>query len=198
MNRQELSKNCWLILGTAGRWLEEQDELTCAIHQETVEAIQISTDVTLDLVLYSFKRNYRRIWKSYGKAEIERRAAAFLDSEFEPVSVLFNAFYAEFNTRYFGGRSTPYRVKIRHHIPLPPNPIDYGISCIDKSERQLSIAYNGWPADMLSSLVLRMASIETGCQRDNFFENDQLTRLSELGAPTRENVQRFREAGWDF
>jgi hypothetical protein len=191
MTTQEIMRNCWLIMRTAGRWLADQDELTRAIHQVTVEAVQDSTEATLDLVLFCFELDYPRIWKTYGKGKIERTAAAFLGSEFEPMSILFNVFYAEFNLRYFGGRLAPFRVKVMHNIPLPPNPRDYAISNIDKCERQMSVVYSGWPQAMLGYSLRLMVLIQTKCQRDAFFESE-LARLSHMGAPTEERLRRLK------
>jgi hypothetical protein len=196
MNRQEVMRNCWLIVNTAGRWLAKQDDLTKTVHQVTVEAIQDATEAPLDLVLYCFEQDYPRMWKTYGKAKIERVAAAFLDSEFEPMSTLFDVLYAEFNTRYFAGRLAPYRVKVMHNIPFPSNPRDYTISCIDKSEERLSLVYDGWPEEMLAWLLRLMAHIQTVYQ-GVIFENE-LARLSKIGAPTQETVARLKETGWNF
>ena len=82
-----------------------------------------------------------------------------------------------------------------HNIPIPEPPdtsLSYQVS-VDR--REIAIEYNGWPEDMLASLVRFMAYVHTGVERDAAFEHE-LHRLRRIGAPTQDEVDRLGKSGW--
>lgn len=195
MHFQELSRNCWLIVTAVGRWLAEQDELTCALHQVAVETIQTVGDAPMGAFLTEFEAQYPVLFEDYGRRHIESKADAFLSSEFVELSALFSVFYEEFNVRYFEGSLPRYWVRVMHNVPIPepPDPsLSYHVSV---GRREIAIEYNGWPHYMLAYLLKFMASIRTGVARDAVIETE-LRRLQKIGAPTQDEVHRLQESGW--
>ena len=142
MHSQELSRNCWLILKTVGRWLAEQDELTRALHHVAVETIQMAGDAPMGAFLTEFEAQYPVLLDDYGRRHIESKADAFLSSEFAELSALFCVFYAEFNCRYFQGSLPRYWVKVMHNIPIPEPPDPSLAYQVSVGRREIAIEYN--------------------------------------------------------
>ena len=145
--------------------------------------------------LTEFEAQYPLMFEDCGRRYIENKADAFLSSEFKELSALFCVFYEEFNGRYFDGSLPRYWVRVMHNIPIPEPP-DPSLSYQVRVGRQeIAIEYNGWPEDMLASLVRFMGYVRTGVARDAAFESE-LRRLQRIGAPTPDVVGRLRECGW--
>ena len=191
MEIDELGQVCQKIFASAVAWRQEQDELTQAIHSSTIFVIHDDGEACLESVLDALNEEYSGLLLEYTESEISSAVREFLGSEFGDLSSIFTELYADLNERYFAWRLPAHRVVVMHAAPEAK--VKSNLARVDEQLREIVIVYDGRPEEMVSLLIDTIAHIAAGPDAKSGWQ-EELARLYELGAPTRQRVEELDDA----
>jgi hypothetical protein len=187
----ELGQLCQNILASAVTWRQRQSELIKAIHSSTLFVIHEEGEASLESVMDALREEYSDLLLGYSEAETGSAVRELFDSECSDLSGIFAKLYAEFNEHYFAGRLPTHRVVVMHAAPEAK--VKSNFARVDEQLREIIIVYDGRPEEMISLLIDTMAHIATGPDAKSNWQQE-LDRLYDLGAPTRQKVEELDDA----